>query len=75
MGPNGDLKPILDVWHRRPDGGTLDWSGLRRRRRCRRVEVAPEISLPDPSGMTRPPGGVVFFGDQAIILRKMGLHA
>jgi len=43
MGPNGDLEPILDVWHGRPDGGTLDWSGLRRRRRYRRVEVAPEI--------------------------------
>src|SRR5262245_63383757 len=47
MGRNGDVEPVLDVRPRRPRGWALGWMGLRRRRRYRRLEVAPEVQLPD----------------------------
>src|SRR5262249_14169843 len=48
MGRNGDVEPVLDIRPNGPFGGTLGRVGPRRRRRHRRLEVAPEVELPDP---------------------------
>jgi hypothetical protein len=63
MGRHGDMEPVLDVRQNGRRRRTLGRVGPRRRRRQRRLEVAPESNYPIVGGMTPTAGGVVFFGD------------